>query len=284
MTLGFVLRRLVKDRLALTGLIILGLFVLVALLAPWIAPFKPDSILRIGGQIARLQAPSATFWLGTTDMGRDVFSQVVVGSRIALEVGVLAALLVTFVGTNVGLIAGYYGRTIDAILMRIVDLLYGIPFIPFVIVLVSLLSPSTWNIVLAVSILTWRSVARIVRAQVLSIVQRPFIKAARAAGAGDARIIYRHILPNIVPIALLEMSFVVSWAILSEASISFIGFGDPRVVSWGKILNAAFVAGAVRFAPWWVAAPGFAIVLLVLSVFFITRGLEEIINPRLRGE
>lgn len=284
MTLRAMMARLIRDRLALAGLIILGFFVVVAIFAPWIAPFDPDAILRVNGEIVRQQPPSATFLFGTTNMGRDVFSQVVMGTRIALVVGVLAALLVTFVGTNVGLVAGYFGGWVDNLLMRLVDMLYGIPFIPFVIVLVSLLKPSISNIILAVSVLTWRSVARIVRAQVLSIAQRPFIKAARVAGAGHGRIIYAHILPNIIPIALLEMSFVISWAILSEASVSFIGFGDPTVMSWGKSLNAAFLAGAVRFAPWWVAAPGIAIVLLVLAVFFITRGLEEIINPRLRGE
>jgi len=272
-----------RDPLGLTGVGLLTFFVLVAIFAPVIAPYDPEAILRLDGEIARLHPPSREFWFGTTNMGRDIFSGVVLGSRIALKVGILAALLVTFVGTNVGLIAGYYGGIVDTLLMRLVDLLYGIPFIPFVIVLVSLLKPSVTNIILAVSALTWRSVARIVRSQVLTLSQRPFVKAARVAGASDLRIIYRHILPNVLPIAMLEMSFVVSWAIVSEASVSFIGFGDPTVPSWGKLLNGAFVAGAVRFAPWWVAFPGLAIVLLVLAVFFITRSLETVINPRLKG-
>lgn len=278
-----IFKRLLKDPLALTGLILFACFVLVAIFAPYIAPYNPESILRVDGEIARLQKPSLTFYFGTTNMGRDIFSTVVYGSRMALTVGLLAALLVTFVGTNVGLIAGYFGGWVDTLLMRLVDLLYGIPFIPFVIVLVSLLKPSVGNIILAVSVLTWRSVARIVRSQVLTLAQRPFIKAARVAGASHFRIMYFHILPNVIPIALLEMSFVVSWAILSETSVSFVGFGDPSVPSWGKLLNAAFTAGAARIAPWWVAFPGLAIVLLVLAVFFITRGLETIVNPRLEG-
>lgn len=284
MSLRDIVSALVKDRMALTGMIIVAAFVLIAVFAPYIAPYDPNAILRVDGKVARLQPPSKTFLLGTTNLGRDVFSQVVIGSRIALQVGVLAALLVVFIGTNVGLIAGYFGGWVDALLMRIVDILYGIPFIPFVILLVSLLQPSVWNVIFAVSLLTWRTVARVTRAQVLSLVQRPFIKAARVAGASDFRIIYRHILPNIVPIALLEMSFVVGWAIISEATVSFIGFGDPRAVSWGKILQGAFIAGAMRNAPWWVAPPGIAIVLLVVGVFFITRGLETVINPRLRGD
>jgi len=280
---GQVLRALLRDRLALAGIIIVGGFVLLAVFAPWIAPYDPDTIHRVDGRVARLQPPSSQFWLGTTNLGRDVFSQVVMGSRIALQVGLLAAAMVTFVGTNVGLIAGYFGGRIDSFLMRIVDILYGIPFTPFVILLVSLLEPSVWNIIIAVSLLTWRTVARISRAQVLSLAERPFVKAARVAGASHLRIMYRHILPNILPIALLEMSFVVAWAIIAEASVSFIGFGDPRAVSWGKILHSAFIAGAVRTAPWWVAPPGIAIVLLVLGVYFITRGLESVVNPRLRG-
>lgn len=283
MSLKEVFRLVVKDRLALAGMIILGFFILVAIFADWIAPFDPNAILRIDGQVARMQPPSSTFLFGTTDYGRDLFSQVVIGTRIALQVGVLAAILVTFVGTTIGLIAGYYGGWIDNLLMRIVDILYGIPFIPFVIILVALLEPSTANIILAVSLLTWRSVARIIRSQVLSLSNRPFIKAARVAGASNFRIMFVHILPNIVPIALLEMSFVIGWAIISEASVSFVGFGDPQAVSWGKILHGAFLAGAVRSAPWWVTPPGVAIVLLVVAVFFITRGLEQVVNPRLRG-
>ena len=277
-----ILKLLIKDKLTRIGMIILLIYILVALFAPLIAPFDPNTKLKIAGKLVRLSPPSGTFLLGTTDMGRDVFSQLIMGSRVALLVGVIAAVLVTFIGTNIGLLSGYYGGIIDSIIMRIVDIIYGIPFIPFVILMVSLLKPSVWNIVFAMSLLSWRSTARIVRSQVLTLKQRPYIKAARVAGAGDLRIMYKHILPNIIPLVFVELSFLVGWAIISEASISFIGLGDPAVASWGKMLNAAFLAGAVRNAPWWVIPPGLVIIFLVLSVFFISRGLEEVVIPRLK--
>jgi peptide/nickel transport system permease protein len=272
-----------KNKMALTGLLILLLFFVIAIFAPLIATHDAAAMNRLeSGRPARLQPPSANFLFGTTDLGRDVFSQIVMGTRVALLVGFLTALLVTFIGTNIGLISGYYGGWIDNLLMRFVDILYSIPFIPFVIVLVSLLKPSLWNIILAIALLTWRSVTRIVRSQVLSLVQRPYVKAARVAGASDFRIIFVHIAPNVLPLAFLEMAFMIGWAIIAESSVSFIGFGDPALISWGQILHASFLSGAVRTAWWWVIPPGLAIVVLVTSVFMITTGLEDVNNPRLR--
>jgi peptide/nickel transport system permease protein len=272
-----------KNKMALTGLLILLLFFVIAIFAPLIATHDAAAMNRLeSGRPARLQPPSANFLFGTTDLGRDVFSQIVMGTRVALLVGFLTALIVTFIGTNIGLISGYYGGWIDNLLMRFVDILYSIPFIPFVIVLVSLLKPSLWNIILAIALLTWRSVTRIVRSQVLSLVQRPYVKAARVAGASDFRIIFVHIAPNVLPLAFLEMAFMIGWAIIAESSVSFIGFGDPALISWGQILHASFLSGAVRTAWWWVIPPGLAIVVLVTSVFMITTGLEDVNNPRLR--
>jgi peptide/nickel transport system permease protein len=272
-----------KNKMALAGLLILLLFFVIAIFAPLIATHDAAAMNRLeSGRPARLQPPSANFLFGTTDLGRDVFSQIVMGTRVALLVGFLTALIVTFIGTNIGLISGYYGGWIDNLLMRFVDILYSIPFIPFVIVLVSLLKPSLWNIILAIALLTWRSVTRIVRSQVLSLVQRPYVKAARVAGASDFRIIFVHIAPNVLPLAFLEMAFMIGWAIIAESSVSFIGFGDPALISWGQILHASFLSGAVRTAWWWVIPPGLAIVVLVTSVFMITTGLEDVNNPRLR--
>jgi peptide/nickel transport system permease protein len=272
-----------KNKMALAGLVILLLFFVIAIFAPFIATHDATAMNRLeSGRPARLQPPSTTFLFGTTDLGRDVFSQIVMGTRVALLVGFLTALIVTFIGTNIGLISGYYGGWIDNLLMRFVDILYSSPFIPFVIVLVSLLKPSLWNIILAIALLTWRSVTRIVRSQVLSLVQRPYVKAARVAGASDFRIIFVHIAPNVLPLAFLEMAFMIGWAIIAESSVSFIGFGDPALISWGQILHASFLSGAVRTAWWWVIPPGLAIVVLVTSVFMITTGLEDVNNPRLR--
>jgi len=272
-----------QDKLAIIGVVIFTAYVIVALFAPLIATHDPNVMnYDDEGNLRRLEEPSSDHWFGTTNYGRDVFSQVVVGSRVALAVGLLAALFVTIIGTNVGLISGYFGGRTDSLLMRLVDIMYAIPFEPFVIILVALLEPGIGNIILAISLLIWRTVARIIRSQVLTVSQRPYIKAARVAGASHLRIIYFYILPNVLPLVFLEMSLMVAWAILAEASVSFIGFGDPGSVSWGQMLQTAFVSGAVRRAWWWIIPPGLAISLILLSVFFTSRAFEIAANPRLR--
>lgn len=278
------LKNLRRDKLALFGVILLVFFIGVAAFSHSIAPHGPrDRHYDEDGRIRRLEAPSMAHPFGTTDVGRDIFSQVVLGTRTALMVGLLAAMLVTVVGSTVGIISGYYGGWIDTVIMRVVDFFYAIPLIPFVIVLAAVLKPSIWNIILAVSMLSWRTVARLVRSQVLSIAKRPFIKAGRVAGAGDIRIMFKYILPNVVPLIMLEMAFMVNFAIAAEASIAFLGFGDPTVPSWGQILHIVFTTGNSRVAWWWITTPGLAIVLLLLSIFFVARALEEVVDPRLRG-
>ncbi len=278
------LKNVKKDKLAMFGVVVLIFFIGVAIFSEALAPHGPrDRHYTEEGTIKRLEAPSLSHPFGTTDVGRDIFSQVILGTKTALTVGLLAALLVTIVGSVVGIISGYYGGVVDTVIMRVVDFFYAIPFIPFVIVLAAVLKPSIWNIILAVSLLSWRTVARLVRSQVLSIAKRPFIKAGRVAGAGDIRLMFKYILPNVVPLIMLEMAFMVNWAIAAEASIAFLGFGDPNVPSWGQILHIVFTTGNSRVAWWWVTAPGMAIVLLLLSIFFVARALEEVVDPRLRG-
>src|SRR5262245_57233032 len=190
------------------------------------------------------------------------------GSRIVLIVGTTCAAFIAIIGTNVGLIAGYYGGRVDAALMRITGLAFGIPFIPFAVVLVALLGPSLWNMILTISLLMWRTTARVIRSQVLSLRERAFVKAARIAGASDFRIIYVHIFPNVLPMTLLYVAFDIAWAVLAEASISFLGFGDPNQVSWGQMLYLAYVSGSIRQAWWWTIPPGLALSLFVISVFW----------------
>lgn len=270
------------DRLAVVGATILAVFVVVAVLAPVIAPYDPMQMCRDeNGRVLYLAPPSKEHWFGTTNLGRDVFSQVVLGTRIALLVGFLAALLVTLVGVTIGVCAGYYGGLTDSLLMRLVDVAYTIPFEPFVIILVNILRPNIWNLILAMIIVMWRAPARTVRAQVMSINARPYIKAARVAGASDFRIMVHHILPNIMPLVFLYVAVTVGWAIMAEAGVSFLGFGDPRVTSWGQILQLAFLTGAMRQAWWWTVPPGICITLVVLAVFFVSRAYEKVANPRL---
>lgn len=283
MTRSSLIRAIVTDRLAVIGVIVVLIFVLLAVLAPVIAPYDPNTIIQDPetGLTLRYQPPSLRFLFGTNNLARDIFSQVVYGSQVALVVGFLSALSVTIVGANVGLLAGYFGGRVDDFLMRLVDISYSIPFEPFAILLVGLMGPSILNLVLAMTLIMWRAPARVVRAQVLSISQRPYIKAARVAGASDLRILYFHIAPNILPVMLLYVPVTVGWAIIAEASLSFLGFGAPQVVSWGGILQTAFTSGAMRQAWWWMLAPGMAIVLVVISIFFITRALEPLANPNL---
>ena len=229
-----------------------------------------------------MESPSLKHLFGTTRLGRDVFSQTIIGTRAALIIGVVAAGFSTLLGTVIGLVSGFYRGPLDSFLMRLADIAYGIPFVPFAMVTIALIGAKAWVFVLAVILITWKSPARAVRAQVLSLRERPFIEAARVSGISSFRIIFLHIGPNILGVAAVYTVTTTGWVILNEASISFLGYGDPYLITWGKILYEAFIAQAMRTAWWWVIPPGSAIVFLVLSIFLIGRTLEEIVNPRLR--
>lgn len=270
------------ERLGQIGIVLLLSFVLVALLAPVIAPYDPGVNHREDGELLRLQEPSDQHLLGTNHQGQDVLSHLLYGTRVSVFVGFLAALIAVFIGTNVGLITAYYGGWVDDFFMRIVDIAYGLPFLPFVIVLVFIFGSDIVNIVFVISAILWRDSARVVRSEVLSQKERPYIESAEAIGASDLRILYRHILPNVLPLAFLYMAFAVAYAIIYEASIAFLGYGDPELISWGKMLFQAYTFGAIRFAWWWVIPPGILLMLLVSSVFFIGRTLEKFTNPDLR--
>lgn len=233
--------------------------------------------------VNRLSAPTREHWFGTDHLGRDLYSQNVHGSRIALLVGFLGATLVVLIGANVGLVAGYYRGRTETVLMRTVDVMYGIPFEPFALILVLLFEPSLLIVILAVSLLTWRTVARLIRSQVLSLRERPFVKAARVSGASNLRIMYLHIFPNVLPLVFLELAIIVGVSIIAEATLSFLGLGPPQSISWGGILHNARLSGAWREAWWWNIPPGIFIMITVLSVFFISRSLELVANPRLRA-
>ena len=287
-----------RDKLALVGLFILGFFAVVALLAPQIAPNDPLTPLKnnAGDWIKDAQpywlaeegedeaeGYTNTFLLGTTNIGRDIFSQLVYGSRSALLVGFSAAIAVAIIGTVVGLLAGYYGGWVDTILMRAADVAFGIPFIPFIIVISAFFDPSIWNVVLAMSVLLWRDSSRVIRSQVLVIKEQAFVSAAKVSGASGLRIIFLHIAPSILPLSFLYGTLAIGWAILTEASVSFLGFSDPETISWGFMLQDAFLSLALsREAFYWIVPPGICIMLTVMAGFFIGRGYEEVLFPRLR--
>lgn len=276
--------RLRRDRLAPLGAVLLIVFLLLAVFGPAIAPYDPREVqVNEIGMAKRLEPPSMEHWLGTEATGRDVLSQLLVGARVAVLVGFVAAILVVVIGTIVGLCAGYFGGWIDVVLMRLTDAAFVVPTIPFVVVVVAVSRPSLSSVVFAIALLFWRSSARVIRAQTMALRERPYIKAARAAGSSDARIILRHLLPNVLPLATLYGAVGVQAAVTTEASLSFLGFGDPSVMSWGRMLQYAFAAGATRGAWWWVVPPGLMITLLVLSVYLVRRGYEDVVNPRLRS-
>ena len=268
-----------KNRLGMIGLIILLAFIIMAITADYLAvqgewemnvckPFEP---------------PSEFHPFGCDELGRDLYSLFLYGSRISLIVGVSAALLSTIIGGFVGIVSGYFGKVIDAVLMRITDAFLAIPSIVLMIIFAALLGPSFINIIIVIAVLSWPPIARIVRSQVLSIKELPYIDAAIAAGASNSRIMFRHILPNILPILFANMVLQISNAIIAEAALSFLGLGDPHHTSWGMILHYAFVTGAVAAGYWWyVIPPGIGILLLVLAFTLVGYALDEIVNPKLR--
>lgn len=271
------------NSLSRIGFRVIVVFVLIAIFAPWIAPHEPwEMMYDKDGNFASLQPPSWEFPVGTTHLGYDLFSQLILATRTTLIIGSVSGLISIVIGANVGLIAGYYGGKIDEILMRLTDILYGMPFLPFIIVLIALFGRKLEFVILAIVLIIWRTSARVIRAQTISIKQRQFIAAARARGCSDLRIIYRHILPNVLPLLLLYAAFNIAWSIITEASASFLGFGDGDTISWGGMLYELWLSGKTRVAWWWFATPSLCIVLLVTSLVFVSRAYEEVANPRLR--
>ena len=270
------------DRLGSFGAVVIGIAAFVAIFGPWLMPHNPYESLRMAdGRMAVLQEPSLTFPLGTTNLARDLLSQMIIATRTTMVIGLVSGLISIVIGANVGLVSGYYGGRIDNVLMRITDIVYGMPFLPFIIVLISLFGRSIGFVILAIVVIVWRTSARVLRAQTLAIKQRQFVTFARARGASDMRIIYRHIAPNIMPLLLLYTSFNIAWAIVTEASASFLGFSDPNSMTWGSILQDLWSSGYTRTAWWWFAAPATAIVLLVSAFVFVSRAYEVVANPRL---
>ncbi len=270
------LRAIMADTLAKFGLVTLSLYIIFAVFGPYIVPYDPMQInYGPDGTSLRLESPSSDHWLGTTNLGRDVLSQTIYGARVSIIVGFTSATISVIIGTNIGLISAYVGGRVDDVLMRLTDIAYGIPLLPFAIVIVVMLGSSLINIILAIILLQWRATARVIRSQVLSHKERPYVESAEAIGAGRLRIMYIHIFPNVLPLAYLYVAFSVGWAIITEASIAFLGLGDPTSVSWGNMIFTAYGAEVLRTAWWWVFPPGISIMLLVMSVFFIGRALER---------
>lgn len=277
-----ILRYLRGEPFAAVGVAIYALIVTTAVFADRLAPHNPREILRVGRRVARYLPMSPEHWLGTTSSGRDVLSQLIHGSRSALQVGLTAAFAVVAIGTLLGLLAGYLGGRVDKIITRIADIVLALPFLPFLLVLAALTRAGTVIVVIAVALLLWPNTARVIRSQVLSLRERAWVEAARVTGCSTTRIMFVHILPQVLPLAALYGSVAIGWAILAEASASFLGFGDPETVSWGVMLQEAYANQALGRGAWnWFAPPGIAIMAMVLAGFMISRGSEKLLFPKL---
>jgi len=265
-------------------LVCFGAMALISYIPPLIDPMY-HPMTGVDPSISNATGPSAKHWLGTDNLGRDLFTQLLTGARIAFMVGISAAFMSIVFGTLIGMIAGYAGRVTDAALMRFADMIMVMPSLLVVLLLASLFGQlNIWIIVLLIALFRWPGVSRVIRSQTLSLKQRPFIDMARVAGASHMRIIFRHILPNVLPMACLYMTFRVTSAIIVEAALAFLGFGDPNTVSWGMMLQWVWKTGHMFQAPYWLLPPGICISLITLSFYLIGRAMEEVLDPRLRKE
>jgi peptide/nickel transport system permease protein len=271
-------RRFRKNRLALVGgLVVLTLFA-VSFLAPVIAPYPPNEI----NVWDKLQPPSLEHPCGTDPLGRDVFSRMIYGARISLKVGFVAVGIATAIGIVMGALAGFYGGWIDSVIMRFVDLMLCFPAFFLILAVIAILEPSIWNIMIVIGVTGWMGVARLVRAEFLTLKNRDFVRAAQALGASDVRMIFRHVLPNALAPVLVSATLGVAGAILTESALSFLGIGvQPPTPSWGNILTQG--KDNISIAWWLSLYPGLAILITVLGYNLLGEGIRDSLDPRLKN-
>jgi peptide/nickel transport system permease protein len=270
-------RRLLRDKAAVAGLVVIAALVLIAIFASVLAPHPPnDQSFRI-----KLQPPSAEHLFGTDEFGRDIFSRVLVATRVALRVGLLPVAAALLVGVVIGLVAGYYGRTVDQVVMRLIDVLLAFPWLLLAIGIMAILGPGIDNVIIAVAIVYIPAFARIVRASVLSIKEKEYVEAARAIGHPDWRIMARHVLPNAWAPIIVQATLSIGQAIIYAAGLSYIGLGtQPPHSDWGAMLNSG--REYLRDGPWLGIFPGLAILITVLAFNLLGDGLRDALDPRLR--
>ncbi|WP_390621639.1 nickel transporter permease [Rubeoparvulum massiliense] len=270
--------RLVKNKSAMIGATLVLIFVILAILAPLIAPYDPEAI-NLG---ERLQAPSADHWCGTDDKGRDIFSRLLYGAQLSLTVGVVSVAIGAFFGILLGLLSGYYGGWVDAIIMRCIDVLLAFPGLLLALAIVSALGPGLVNVMIAVGIFSIPAFARIVRGSTLEVKKLEYVEAVKALGANDVRIIMGHILPNIFSPIIVQATLRVASAILTAAGLSFLGLGaQPPTPEWGAMLSDG--RSYLWNAPYIATFPGLAISLVVIGFNLFGDGLRDALDPRMKG-
>jgi len=269
-------KKFFKHKLAVFGLIVFSLIVLMALCAPLLAPQSPYSV---NGDFA--DQPSAEHLLGTDQVGRDLLSRLIYASRVSLAVGIGAVAIYVVIGTILGAVAGYFGKWVDMVIMRLTDVFMSFPYLMVILVLVSIMGPSLLNIILVIGLLGWPSVARIVRGSVLTIKEMDYVKAGVALGLPSWKILFQHILPNCLAPILVNATFGIASSIILEASLSFLGMGvQPPTASWGNMLNEAQSLTVLATQPWLWLPPGLMILLAVLSINFMGDGLRDAMDPK----
>ncbi|NCO82965.1 MAG: peptide ABC transporter permease [Nitrospirae bacterium CG_4_10_14_3_um_filter_44_29] len=269
-------RRFKRNRLAAAGGVVVLLMFFAAVFAPFISPHNPDDIDRKHV----LEAPSLRHPLGTDDLGRDVSSRVIWGARISLSVGFVAVGIAALIGIMLGAVSGYYGGWIDRIIMRFIDVMLSIPTFFLILAVIAFIEPSIWNIMIVIGLTSWMGMARLVRAEVLSLKEREFVLAAKALGAGDANIIVRHIMINSMAPVFVSAVLGIAGAVLIESALSFLGIGvQPPTPSWGNILTLG--KDNIEIAWWLSVFPGLAILITVLSYNLVGEGLRDALDPRL---
>jgi len=263
-----------RNKLALFGLIILCSLSIAAVLAPVIAPYDPSEIME-----NEIQRPTVKHFFGTDDLGRDILSRVLYGGRISLSVAVVAVLVALTIGILIGAISGYYGGILDEIIMRFTDVMLSFPSIFLILAIQSMLTPNIYNVMIVIGATSWMGIARLVRGEFLALKEREFVEAARAIGASNMRIIFRHILPNSLAPIIVAATLGMAGAILTESALSFLGLGvQPPTPSWGNMLMDSQTY--LLDAPWMAIIPGLFIVMAVLSLYFVGEALRERLNPK----
>ncbi len=271
-----ILNMLRVNRAALLGLIVIVLIALTALAAPLITRYDPNEI-----DLASMnEPPSAEHWFGTDDLGQDVFTRVVYGGRISLMIGFVPSVISLVLGTLLGLMAGYMGKRVDAVIMRLADVVLAYPSLLLAMVVMYTLGASILNMFIALSVINWAGTARVVRAQTLSLKEKEFVEAARSMGVSRWMIVLRHILPNCVPNLIVLFTLDIPGAIMWESSMSFLGVGDPNAASWGLMVSQG--KGYAYMCPWLILAPGLAILITVMAFNFLGDGLRDAIDPYMK--